>query len=159
MFLNPFLLHVGLAFPACYCQSTWAVLAQLLSPATSELLTASTWRCTSCSKSLMETDFAVAEFSSMLIVAFWKSLKMCIGVDDQIVIKKHLCRLEEPVVWAWSHTTIHLSLHSSNKCHLYTEATHVSLLADIIDACFSGYFYWLIATADVLRVRSSNKSW
>lgn len=53
---------------------------------------------------------------------------------------------------------MHLSLHSSNKCHLYTEATHISLLADIIDACFSEYVYQLIATAKVLRVRSNNKS-
>lgn len=63
---------------------------------------------------------------------------------------------------AWrpcSHTAIHLSLHSSNKCHLYTEATHISLLADIIDACLSGYIYWIIATASVSRVRSNNKSW
>lgn len=59
---------------------------------------------------------------------------------------------------AWSHTAMHLSLHSSNKCHLYTEATHISLLADIIDACFSEYVYQLIATAKVLRVRSNNKS-
>lgn len=58
-----------------------------------------------------------------------------------------------------SHTAIHLSLHSSNKCHLYTEATHISLLADIIDACLSGYICWLIATPSVLRVRSSNKRW
>lgn len=63
-------------------------------------------------------------------------------------------------IWrSCSHTAIHLSLHSINKCHLYTEATHISLLADIIDACLSGYIYWLIATASVLRVRSNNKSW
>lgn len=107
----------------------------------------------------MDTDFAVSELSSMPIVAFWKSLKMYISVDGHTVIKELLGRREEPVVWAWSHTAIHLSLHSSNKCHLYTEATHVSFLADIIDACFSGYMYWLIATVNVLRVRSNNKSW
>lgn len=107
----------------------------------------------------METDFAVSELSCMLIVAFWKSLKICISVDGLIAIKEPLGRYEEPVVWAWSHTAIHLSLHSSNKCHLYTEATHISLLADIIDACFSGYVYWLNATANVLRVGSNNKSW
>lgn len=134
-------------------------LAQLLFPATSELLAASFWQCTFYSKSLMETDFAVSELSSMLTVAFWRSLKMYTSVDGWIVIKELLCPHEEPVVWARSHTVIHLSLQSSNKCHLYTEATHISLLADIIDTCFSGYIYWLIATANFLRVRSNNKSW
>lgn len=159
IFLNPFLLFLGLTFLACNCQLTWAVLAQLPFSVTPELLPTSFWQCVSYSKSLMETDFAVGELSSMLIVAFWKSLKMYVSVDIQNVIKELLRRHEEPVVWSWSHTAIRLSLHSSNKCHLYTEATHVSLLADIIDACFSGYMYWLNATANVLRVRSNSKNW
>ena len=92
----------------------------------------------------------------MLIVNFWKSLKIHISVDGWIVIQEIFFRHEEPVISAWSHTATHLSLHSSNKCHLYTEATHVSLLADIIDACFSEHVYQLIATAKALRVRSNN---
>lgn len=156
-FFHLSLLLSGLTFPAC--QLTWAVLSQLLFSVTSDLLTASFWRCTSSTKSLMEIDFAVGEISNTLTVAFWRSLTMCISADGQIVITELLCRHEEPVVWAWSHTAIHLSLHSSNKCHLYTDATHVSLLADIIDACFSGDTCWLIATANVLRVRRNNKSW
>lgn len=46
----------------------------------------------------METDFAVSELSSMLIVAFRKSLKICISVDGLIAIKEPLGRYEEPVV-------------------------------------------------------------
>lgn len=59
------------------------------------------------------------------------------SAGGHIVIKELLGRREEPVVRAWLGTAIHLNLHRSNKCHLYTEATHISLLADIIDAHFS----------------------
>lgn len=74
----------------------------------------------------------------------------------ELSLRRSFFRHEESVISAWSHTAIHLSLHSSNKCHLYTEATHVSLLADIIDACFSEHVYQLIATARALGGRSNN---